>query len=327
MNASCKDCHTDINGKRLTSILYIRSSYILFLYLNHKTSQHNSRVDIGQNSQNLIAMSEQQSESINMNIDKVAMMATDTKQSNANRKLSLTLPLLNVISTEMVNNHDVAMVRTQSDDQPSTANERRAATSKMKQIYESDDKFIQTIFSQTIKSTTATPTDDEFSPEFDGSHRASMQSNGSSDVVRVDASTNMNDSNVSEYALSSIDEPTAAFTYFHQTIEADEPPQDFNESITSYSPGHTAIARPHSNRTEMDASNSIDNDCGDDGNVADNNDCANNTSHTDISHNAEHEHTDISLTNTISPSDSIVDDSEESETNSLSSDTMNVSIL
>lgn len=270
-------------------------------------------------------MSERQSELIDMSNDNVAMAATDAKQNNANRKLSLTLPLLNVISTEIVNSHDVAMVVTESDDQASSANERRAATSKMKQIYESDDKFIQTIFAQTIKSTTATPTDDEFSPEFDGSHRASMQSNGSSDLVKVEASTNPSIPNVSEYALSSVDEPIAAFTYFHQTIEADEPPPDFNESIINFSPSH--IIPEHSNRTEMDASNSIDNDCGDYGNVGDNTDCAYNTSHTDISHNAEHEHTDISLTNTISPSDSIVDDSDESETNSLSSDTMNVSIL
>lgn len=74
------------------------------------------------------------------------------------KKLSLTLPLLNVVITDTTNN--TTKSATPSPQQPPLPN-------KTKKFYESDDAFIQTIFSQTITSTTATPTDDYNGYPFD----------------------------------------------------------------------------------------------------------------------------------------------------------------
>lgn len=253
----------------------------------------------------------------------------DSKSSLSERKLSLTLPLVNVIGTEMANEHAMAMAMATHSEVPDAAAtssaERRQTTSKMKQIYESDDLFIQAIFAQTIKSTTATPTDDEFSPEFDLSpcHRTTVQSHH----------TQTASPNVSEYALSSIaDEPIAAFTYFHQTIEADEPPDDdHHESIASYSGGHALGAHNMSTEVGSPSADIGQNSDNNDDTVDDNNGWPHtartfNTAHTDSSPNADHP--DLSSrTNTISPSDSFgVDDSAASDTGSLSSGTLNVSI-
>lgn len=231
------------------------------------------------------------------------------------RKSSLTLPLVNVIGTDMANDHAMPMVMVaHSEDQPLSLTERRQATSKMKQIYESDDMFIQTIFAQTIKSTTATPTDDEFSPEFDliPHNRTAVQSHA----------TETAPPNVSEFALSSIsDEPIAAFTYFHQTIEADDPPSDLSESITgAHNISIEAAATPSADIDH--ATDNIDNI--DANNSSPQSACTHNTTNNNNFPNAEHP--DISSrTNTISPSESFGADSFDSDTDSLDSSTLNVS--
>lgn len=88
------------------------------------------------------------------------------------KKLSLTLPLLNVVITDMTSSTSSKPVTP-----PPSAHQREGTStstaslasinSKTKKFYESDDAFIQTIFSQTITSTTATPTDEYTAYPFD----------------------------------------------------------------------------------------------------------------------------------------------------------------
>lgn len=82
----------------------------------------------------------------------------DGENAIRQKKLSLTLPLLDVVITDTTTNTSKAV--TSSPSQPTHPN-------KTKKFYESDDTFIQTIFSQTITSTTATPTDDYTTYPFD----------------------------------------------------------------------------------------------------------------------------------------------------------------
>lgn len=161
------------------------------------------------------------------------------------KKLSLTLPLLNVVFTRPDNDEKI-------NDNDSNAQQMDISTeqtsSKMKKMYEStDDVFIQTIFSQTIKSTTATPSDDEPSQAFDPFKRL-PSSPSQDDIIPVDSPTDDNqiDDETAEIfetaEVISINEPTGEpmFTYFHQTIEEDEPPTDLTELptelITNLSP-------------------------------------------------------------------------------------------
>lgn len=89
------------------------------------------------------------------------------------KKLSLTLPLLNVVITDMTSSTSKPITPPPSaHQQEGTSTSTSTAlvasiNSKTKKFYESDDAFIQTIFSQTITSTTATPTDDYATYPFD----------------------------------------------------------------------------------------------------------------------------------------------------------------
>lgn len=184
------------------------------------------------------------------------------------KKLSLTLPLLNVIVTNAVNDEEeddttaIIAVAKQNDDDNDDVDGKEVAnndsiklevtgvdgevgggggggggssgssveSNKMKKIYESDDTFIQTIFSQTIKSTTATPTDDEpnqdFSEAFKQASIKSSQDDDDNDAEEIipaitsDKSENLPTDDQSESYNNN--EPAAIYTYFHQTIEEDD---------------------------------------------------------------------------------------------------------
>lgn len=56
---------------------------------------------------------------------------------------------------------------------------------KTKKFYETDDAFISAIFSQTITSTTATPTDDDLSYSFDPPFTESVAMNGGNEVEKI----------------------------------------------------------------------------------------------------------------------------------------------
>lgn len=109
------------------------------------------------------------------------------------KKLSLTLPLLSVIDTagsaHTSGNAIVAVEATSPNGSTAAAAPSSAPTSscKIKKIYESDDTFIQTIFSQTIKSTTATPTDDDPSYTFEDFHGARIRGSMSSQRTKSDS--------------------------------------------------------------------------------------------------------------------------------------------
>lgn len=83
----------------------------------------------------------------------------DNENAIRQKKLSFTLPLLDVVITDTTTNTSKPI--TPSPMQPPVH------PNKTKKFYESDDTFIQTIFSQTITSTTATPTDDYSTYQFD----------------------------------------------------------------------------------------------------------------------------------------------------------------
>lgn len=135
---------------------------------------------------------------------------------NEKKKLSLTLPLVNLVPTnELPEECDAVEASEQGQDDSDSIDPND--TNKKRAIYESDDTFIQAIFSQTIKSTTATPTDDEPSQSFD--------------VVKLSTSNGtLNHEPEDEIGAQPIKaaevdskEPTA-YTYFHQTIEEDDSP-------------------------------------------------------------------------------------------------------
>lgn len=169
------------------------------------------------------------------------------------KKLSLTLPLLNVVVTDTTNtNEDLGDELSQHSKKESIN-----TSSVNKKIYETDDNFIQTIFSQTIKSTTATPTDDEpQSYSFDDLKELGQSSQTSQnqnctqknagpigkvetaadptskrpDVVRCETKQKtvmtkvLSESTNGSEDLSNQDDPVDMFTYFHQTIDEDELP-------------------------------------------------------------------------------------------------------
>lgn len=161
------------------------------------------------------------------------------------KKLSLTLPLLNVIVTNAANEEEqndmvIATTTKQNNEEKTEANDSiklevsGGESSKMKKIYESDDTFIQTIFSQTIKSTTATPTDDEPSLGFADAFKQSTssaktsQDDNDADAVSVNSAATSDVTNVpaDDKSESISKEPAAIYTYFHQTIEEDDSPDD-----------------------------------------------------------------------------------------------------
>lgn len=163
------------------------------------------------------------------------------------KRLSLTLPLLNVEYT-MADNEKPIASNINSAQMENTV-ETMQASNKMKKIYESDDVFIQTIFSQTIKSTTATPSDDEPSQGFDPFKR--LPSSPSQDEFKTcESPTNKRDFNETDdvfemakvISIHDPSEPEEAnephepnvsnepmFAYFHQTIEEDDPPNDLKD--------------------------------------------------------------------------------------------------
>lgn len=140
--------------------------------------------------------------------------STDTNiKYGEKKKLSLTLPLLNVVLTNTISeDDDTANENGDNATGVNVANE----SNKKKKIYESDDTFIQTIFSQTIKSTTATPTDDEPSQSFEALKQPLKSSTDDNDATTSDTANGGDDGKT--------DEPAAIYTYFHQTIDEDDSP-------------------------------------------------------------------------------------------------------
>lgn len=162
------------------------------------------------------------------------------------KKLSLTLPLLNVVDT-------AGASHTSGD---ASAIEAATSSCKTKKMLESDDTFIQTIFSQTIKSTTVTPTDDDPSYAFEDFHGTRIRGSISSQQTKSDslltddtpveklempidgmspetiAKMSFFDKRLSETSEilqldgnsppTSDDKPAETFAYFHQTIDEDE---------------------------------------------------------------------------------------------------------
>ncbi|XP_055313588.1 uncharacterized protein LOC129574936 isoform X3 [Sitodiplosis mosellana] len=172
------------------------------------------------------------------------------------KKLSLTLPLLNVIVTNAVNEEGqddtTVAVKQKAAGEKMAANDSvklevtgvdggsgstsSGESSKMKKIYESDDTFIQAIFSQTIKSTTATPTDDEPSQDFgeafkQSSTKTSQDDNDAeTDTVAIATSDKIEHVPTDDQSESTSKEPAAIYTYFHQTIEEDDSPDDLDKT-------------------------------------------------------------------------------------------------
>lgn len=61
----------------------------------------------------------------------------------------------------------------------------QSIVNKTKKFYETDDTFISAIFSQTITSTTATPTDDDLSYSFDPPFTEALATNGANEVEKT----------------------------------------------------------------------------------------------------------------------------------------------
>lgn len=186
---------------------------------------------------------------------------------NEKKRMSLTLPLVNVVSTTIVceqpDNNEAAPIDNNTIDVEQST-DVADESNKKKKIYESDDTFIQTIFSQTIKSTTATPTEDEPSHSFDAFIKttstlpatiATSNSENENDendenviiindrsenIVIPPITTESTESTESPEAQQNIDEkqePETAYTYFHKTIDEDDSPDlDCENEIKIYSP-------------------------------------------------------------------------------------------
>ncbi|XP_031616611.1 DNA ligase 1 isoform X3 [Contarinia nasturtii] len=142
------------------------------------------------------------------------------------KRMSLKLPLLNVVVTNAVaDDHNTEIQDEVQDEKCENDSEKmdlNGESSKKKKIYESDDTFIQAIFSQTIKSTTATPTDDEPSQDFD-TYKQSSKS-GEDDIEGVATTSELAITPADDRSEPTNDEPAAKYTYFHQTIEEDDSP-------------------------------------------------------------------------------------------------------
>lgn len=182
------------------------------------------------------------------------IMDEESSEIIKRKKLSLTLPLLNIVDTAgaACPSGDAAASPNGTIAGPSTS-----SSCKTKKIYESDDTFIQTIFSQTIKSTTVTPTDDDPSYAFEDFHGTRIRGSISSQQTKSDSlmtddtpvekletpidgmspstivKTSFFDKRLSETSeilqidgstSPPSDKPTETFAYFHQTIDEDEPP-------------------------------------------------------------------------------------------------------
>lgn len=180
------------------------------------------------------------------------------------KKLSLTLPLLNIVDTAGAahSDGDATIAADAASPNGTIAGPSSSSSCKTKKIYESDDTFIQTIFSQTIKSTTVTPTDDDPSYAFEDFHGTRIRGSISSQQTKSDSlltddtpveklvtpidgmspstivKTSFFDKRLSETSdvlqIDGItsppsDKPTETFAYFHQTIDEDEPP--FNDVV------------------------------------------------------------------------------------------------
>lgn len=170
------------------------------------------------------------------------------------KKMSLTLPLLNVVLMNTVSDDDDTAVLSEKELKDSVNLDVANAASKKKKIYESDDTFIQTIFSQTIKSTTATPTEDEPVPDFDDFKKSSTSKQNPIEPtekvhVTSDETCNTSDETKNDTELNS-QEPAAVYTYFHQTIEEDDSP---DIDITACNPDNTlttTISTQKSHKTQ-----------------------------------------------------------------------------
>lgn len=175
------------------------------------------------------------------------------------KKMSLTLPLLNVVLTNTVSDDDDTSILSEKELKDSANLDVANASSKKKKIYESDDTFIQTIFSQTIKSTTATPTEDEPAPDFVDFKKSSTSSQIPTEAIETtenlaEITQPKSDQIDNDVELSS-QEPAAVYTYFHQTIEEDDSPDsiDATNECTASNPVNTlttSISTQNANKTQ-----------------------------------------------------------------------------
>lgn len=177
--------------------------------------------------------------------DKVDIMLNDDHiKYGEKKKMSLTLPLLNITNPasqddddddDVVDNDNIAKATNDAEQSETIVDE----SNTKKKIYEADDTFIQAIFSQTIKSTTATPTDDEPSHSFDVLVANDDKIASNVTPTKEPSSDNVDDDAIEETIDEPIDipnmdtqpkiavnveEPAAVYTYFHQTIEEDDSP-------------------------------------------------------------------------------------------------------
>lgn len=136
----------------------------------HDTMSDNNQTSINQNA----AAAALEPESLNTNLDNQNQLhienskplTADESEIVKRKKLSLTLPLLNITEPDAIK----SQFNNEGDEVVACAKQAESGNNKTKQCLESDDNFIQTIFSQTIKSTTATPTDDDASYAFENIH-------------------------------------------------------------------------------------------------------------------------------------------------------------
>lgn len=120
------------------------------------------------------------------NHDKIIEFIDDTCEADQSNGITQDICLDQNGSTD---NHTVKratkptslrLVITDTDDQTD-----QPIVNKTKKFYETDDAFISAIFSQTITSTTATPTDDDLSYSFDPPFTESIATNGGNEVEKT----------------------------------------------------------------------------------------------------------------------------------------------
>lgn len=254
-----------------------------------------------------------------LHIENSNPLTDDESEIVKRKKLSLTLPLLNITEPDAIKNQ----CNNEGDEVDACAKQAESGNNKTKQCLESDDNFIQTIFSQTIKSTTATPTDDDTSYAFENIHVKPVKSsitirNKARDVspdeelLIADPEDTFNPKSleiigdisleeiispksidvISDVPISQIvktsffddrlsedsdsgpldaeedaeagngrTDPTDMFTYFHQTIEEDDP--EIDERIEQHkdtaSNTNTNTEALTDERTQIDILNTLNN--------------------------------------------------------------------
>lgn len=158
------------------------------------------------------------------------------------------------------------LVITDTDDEtgPPIAN-------KTKKFYETDDAFISAIFSQTITSTTATPTDDDLSYSFDPPFTESVVMNGGNEVektgvggeqwITVDDTVNA-DHSMNESHTENLDNYNEGLVSLTHTVCLDGDDFDRYDDETGVDSSKDSAAHHYENNEQ--STNKRSNDIGDD---------------------------------------------------------------